>query len=292
MLVKPWKLLGFAAGATVGAATVRDYRRWRSLGEGGVPANAIGYVMVSLLCLVKREPLSTKPYDAMKSDPYNQSWISALPTRHGTRPSIDPHPIPQRQVDQHGANDVMAQTQKLFDRTVAAHSGLKYARSGFETRRHARRASRRSCHRTRHPRRDRSHSSHRRFDAHGLQPTRRHPGAQRRLGRTTRLGRPGKASTHLSDGLRAPRRQRSCRCRTIARRLSVIHEPNRALRQQRSDLEQRTPCSMLGETSAVSRRTTVQSAIDHHSSVPRYRQQHVTVSLRELVKWSVGDPGW
>jgi len=134
MLVKPWKLVGFAVGGTVGAATVRDYRRWRSLGEGGVPANAIGYVIVSLLRLVKREPLSTKPYDAMKSDPYNQSWISALPTRHGTRPSIDPHPIPQRQVDQHGANDVMAQTQELFDRTVAAHSRLKYARSGFETR--------------------------------------------------------------------------------------------------------------------------------------------------------------
>jgi hypothetical protein len=134
MLVKPWKLVGFAIGGTVGAATVRDYRRWRSLGEGGVPPNAIGYVVVSLLRLVKREPLSTKPYDAMKSDPYNQTWISGLPTRQGTRPSIDPHPIPQRQVDQHGASDVTAQTQKLFDRTVAAHSRLKYARSGFETR--------------------------------------------------------------------------------------------------------------------------------------------------------------
>ena len=110
MLVKPWKLVGFAVGGTVGVATVRDYRRWRSLGEGGVPANAIGYVIVSLLRLVKREPLSTKPYDVMRSDPYNQSWISALPTRHGTRPSIDPHPIPQRQVDQHGANDVMVPT--------------------------------------------------------------------------------------------------------------------------------------------------------------------------------------
>src|ERR1700752_1036905 len=134
MLVKPWKLVGFAVGGTGGAATVRDYRRWRSLGEGGVPANAIGYVIVSLLRLVKREPLSTKPYDAMKSDPYNQNWISALPTRHGKRPSIDPPPTPQRQVDQHGANDVMAQTQELFDRTVAAHSRLKYARSGFATR--------------------------------------------------------------------------------------------------------------------------------------------------------------
>jgi hypothetical protein len=60
----------------------------------------------------------------MTSDPYNQSWISALPTRRGTRPSIDPHPIPQRQVDQHGPNDVTEQTQKLFDRTVAADSRL------------------------------------------------------------------------------------------------------------------------------------------------------------------------
>ena len=117
-------------------------------------------------------------------------------------------------------------------------------------RRHTRRAKRRSCDRTRHPRRDRSHSSHRRFDAHGLQPTRPRPGAERRLGRTTRLGRPGKASTHVSDGLRAPRRRRSRRYRTIARRFSVIHEPNRALRQHRFDLAADALID-LGETSGV-----------------------------------------
>jgi hypothetical protein len=181
MLAKPWRLLGFAAGGTVGAAAVRDYTRWRSLGEGGVPANAIGYVIVSLLRLLKREPLSTKPYDAMKSDPYNQSWISALPTRHGTRPSIDPHLIPQQQVDQHGANDVMAQTQKLFDRTVAA----QVLSAGWGER-------------------------------HALAGLARLP------------------LTYLM--VYAPRDDNEVAVIGRLLRLNVIHEPNRALRRQRSDL--------------------------------------------------------
>lgn len=128
-----WKLLASGPGAVVAAAIIRDYRHWRMLGEGGVPPNVIGYLIVSALRPLKREPLSPRPYDAMTGDPYNHSWTSTLPRRDGLRPSIAPHPIPQRQVDQRGTDEYASKTRDVFDRTVTSHSGLTYARSGFET---------------------------------------------------------------------------------------------------------------------------------------------------------------
>ena len=117
-----------------GTVLVRDYRSWRRLGDGGVPANSLGYVIVTLLRIVKREPFSGRPYETMCGDAFDGSWLASLPPRRGTRPSIDPHPIPQRQVDQFGTDEIVAQTQKVFDAVVAASDNLAYAPSGFETR--------------------------------------------------------------------------------------------------------------------------------------------------------------
>lgn len=129
-------LAAAASGVALALAVVtwRDYRQWRSLGEGGVPANALGYLIVTVLRIVKREPFSIRPYEKLWGQPYNRSWIAGLPQRQGSRPSIDPHPIPQRQVDQHGASIMVDKTMQLFDSVVAANDGLKYAPSGFETR--------------------------------------------------------------------------------------------------------------------------------------------------------------
>jgi hypothetical protein len=117
-----------------GTVAVRDYRSWRRLGDGGVPADPIGYVMVTLLRIVKREPFSGRPYETMSGDFFDGAWLTALPPRRGMRPSIDPHPIPQRQVDQFGGDEIITQTQKVFDAVVAANDNLAYAPSGFETR--------------------------------------------------------------------------------------------------------------------------------------------------------------
>ena len=125
-------LAGVALAGT--AVVVRDYRSWRSLGEGGVPANPRGYLIVSLMRIIKREPFSSRPYDSMWGDAFNGSWLAPLSRRPGGRPSIDPHPIPQRQIDQFGTKDVVVSTQQLFDSAVAGHADLTYAPSGFETR--------------------------------------------------------------------------------------------------------------------------------------------------------------
>jgi hypothetical protein len=121
----------------VSRAALRDYRQWRSLGDGGVPGNAFGYAVVCALRLLKREPLSARPYAAFAGKQFNNSWITVLPPRSGPRPSIDPHPIPQRQVDQRGQHTLIEHTQQLFDSVVAANSRLHFAPSGFETRHQA-----------------------------------------------------------------------------------------------------------------------------------------------------------
>lgn len=126
--------VGCVATLAVSILTLRDYRQWRSLGDGGLPANPFGYLIVSSLRVIKREPFSARLYEKMPRQPFDGSWITELPQRSGSRPSIDPHPIPQRQLDQHGQRTMVAETQRLFDSVVAADEGLRYAPSGFETR--------------------------------------------------------------------------------------------------------------------------------------------------------------
>lgn len=125
--------IGFAAAV----ASWRDYRQWRSLGDGGVPANVLGYLSVTALRVIKREPYNPTVYDRLDDEPFNGSWITELAPRTGPRPTVDPHPIPQRQTDQHGNAALVEQTTRLFDDVVASDPKLIYAPSGFETRHQA-----------------------------------------------------------------------------------------------------------------------------------------------------------
>lgn len=73
-------------------ALVADYRAWRALGPGGLPANPTGWVVTTVLARLGRDTCSVAGDPAPTVD-----W--SLPDR-GPRPAMAPYPIPHRQLDQ------------------------------------------------------------------------------------------------------------------------------------------------------------------------------------------------
>lgn len=110
---------------------VRDYRRWRGLGEGGVPSNPLGYAVTTAARIGMREAYSSRPYSRAKSNPDDATHLADLPERWGLRPQVNPDPIPQRQLDQL-CPELVDCTQEIFDGALASRSWLIWQRSGFE----------------------------------------------------------------------------------------------------------------------------------------------------------------
>ncbi len=74
------------------AAILEDYRRWRALGEGGLPANPVGWLMATALRPWGQDPTAVDtPSDGVTRD-------FTLPHRRGDRPTIAPYPIPHREL--------------------------------------------------------------------------------------------------------------------------------------------------------------------------------------------------
>lgn len=129
-----WVLLIGAAGLGAGAWAVWDYRRWRSLGPGGLPANWRGWLTTTRLRLMMRDPLSFGGLPASSEG----SRLEDLPRRAGQRPRVAPHPVPHRQLDQHGSPALIAVLNERFERAVDADTGqLMFAQSHFEKRHRA-----------------------------------------------------------------------------------------------------------------------------------------------------------
>lgn len=73
-------------------AVLDDYRRWRALGEGGLPANPVGWLVARTLRPWGRDTIAVDaPSDAVPGD-------FTLPQRRGDRPTIAPYPIPHREL--------------------------------------------------------------------------------------------------------------------------------------------------------------------------------------------------
>ena len=78
----------------------RDYNLFLSYGPGGLPHNAFGWIVSSILLRpMSVEMLSTARYE--RSDD-KRSWLPQLfpPPRKGSRPQMGSHPVPQRQLAQ------------------------------------------------------------------------------------------------------------------------------------------------------------------------------------------------
>jgi hypothetical protein len=124
---------GTLVGALAATAVVRDYRSWYALGEGGVPHNVVGWLMVTLMRIRKREPLGIGPYASMLGVVPDDRWLGGLSRRSGDRPRIAPYPVPHRQLDQPGDEVARALVDKFFADAVAdAGKQLFWRRSVFE----------------------------------------------------------------------------------------------------------------------------------------------------------------
>lgn len=133
------RLAAAAAVAATGAGAlvwgVSDYRRWRALGPGGLPANWRGWATTTRLRLRMRDPLAIAPLLSRIGEPGDRLHLADLPRRPGDRPRIAPHPVPHRQLDGHASPALLASMQAVFEAAVAVNGErLTFARSWFEKR--------------------------------------------------------------------------------------------------------------------------------------------------------------
>ncbi|MCE0768623.1 DUF5519 family protein [Pseudonocardia kujensis] len=121
------------AGAVVGAAAAgigwaaRDYRRWKALGPGGVPANPVGWLAVSGMRLRARDPYAWREAGSGDVD----RALLTLPSRAGARPEVGPHPVPHRVLTQHADEAQVAALQDVVEE-LAGREGLEMRTSGWE----------------------------------------------------------------------------------------------------------------------------------------------------------------
>lgn len=120
-------ILIFSACAIAAAASVwavRDYRAWTALGPGGLPHTLRGWLRMSWLRLQKGELIGTAPLQSFLGGPDDHAYLGTLVRRAGPRPRVAPHPIPQRQTDQHASTGMRTRLEGLFDAAVRRHQGV------------------------------------------------------------------------------------------------------------------------------------------------------------------------
>lgn len=131
-------LAGAAGAVAAGLWAVGDYRRWRALGPGGLPATWRGWLTTTRLRLRTRDPLALEPLLARLGEAGDHLRLADLPPRAGERPRIAPHPVPHRQLDQRAGEAALAALRAVFERAVSSDTErLVFAQSWFEKRNRA-----------------------------------------------------------------------------------------------------------------------------------------------------------
>ena len=120
---------------------IYDYRLFKSYGPNGIPSNVVGWLTVTLLRPFAREQKSAALYRDKTLLFANEP--GCLPTdfpppRGSERPTLVPHPIPQRQSNQLPSENMR---QKLIDRFAALgkkaeQQGLVEVRKSMYERQH------------------------------------------------------------------------------------------------------------------------------------------------------------
>lgn len=129
------------AASALAIPAYRDYRIFKSYGPGGVPNNALGWILVRVLFQpFGREMLSTDEYvrriAAAEGHGKGDDGFLVLSGERGTRPVVGPHVVPQRQLTQVPDEAVMEKLGGVFESFARRnHHLVKLARSNLE--RHA-----------------------------------------------------------------------------------------------------------------------------------------------------------
>ena len=120
---------------------ISDYRLFISYGPNGVPSNVVGWLFVTFTRLLAREQRSPAPYDDKALPFANEPGY--LPTdfprpRGSKRPTLGPHPAPQRQLDQLPGDDMRQRLIKRFAELghKAEQKGLVEIRQSLYERQH------------------------------------------------------------------------------------------------------------------------------------------------------------
>jgi hypothetical protein len=106
--------LGFAFALPF---AIRDYRIFKSYGPNGLGTNVFAWLVTTLTRTVAREQRSTAPYEDQTlpfADQPGYLPTDFPPPRGSARPTMGPHPIPQRQLDQLPSEGVRQELIKRF----------------------------------------------------------------------------------------------------------------------------------------------------------------------------------
>jgi len=100
-------IAGVLTSIVLGRAAYSDYLVYLSYGPGGMPYNVGGWLFTSTVA----RALSINMFDVrdFEKSADERTWLGRdWPERQrsGVRPKLGPHPIPQRQLDQHASAEV------------------------------------------------------------------------------------------------------------------------------------------------------------------------------------------
>ena len=125
-----WIAAAAAAGAVLWSR--RDYRAWTALGPGGLPHTAGGWLEMTRLRLQKHaDPADPHALDPVLGSDADCPYLGALLRRSGPRPRVAPHPIPQRQLDQHAGTAMRQRLEAAFEDAVRSGADLLHFKKSF-----------------------------------------------------------------------------------------------------------------------------------------------------------------
>ena len=109
----------------------RDYHKWLALGPGGLPYNFRGYLTMTWMRRLKRDPIDTNRFAKAIGIDGDRSYLRDLPKREGPRPTIAVYPIPHRQIDQLPDSAMKQKIVAVFNDEVSRRSELVHYKLSF-----------------------------------------------------------------------------------------------------------------------------------------------------------------
>lgn len=131
-----WLVPALSLGAIVSLSlcwSIKDYKAWRSLGEGGLPSNIFGWLIVTALRPMAGDVLDQSGFKKAIGTEQDQVHLSTLPVRVGPRPKVAEHAVPHRQITQRPSPEIMQELSDMFDQIVSNNPvKLHYKLSRYE----------------------------------------------------------------------------------------------------------------------------------------------------------------